>query len=262
MNPELNRFKLDGKVAVVAGGSGGIGAAACAALAAVGADVVIVGRSPERLEATRQAVETSGRAPLVVAADMADPDQADSVLDQAMARFGRVDVLINGIGGGAGTALYPAESYPRNEWNRIVDLNLTTALNASQAAARAMIAGGEGGSVLNISSVRGQLGIDSGFSAYVAAKGAMDALTRQHATEWAKYDIRVNAISPTFVRTEQTATLLADEEFYTGLTKRIPLGRIADTEDVIGAVLFFCSPASAFVTGQILTLDGGLTATQ
>jgi gluconate 5-dehydrogenase len=170
--------------------------------------------------------------------------------------------LVNGIGGGAGTALYPAEEYPQAEWARILDLNLTTALLVSQAAARAMIAGGRGGSVLNISSVRGQLGIDAGYSAYVAAKGAMDALTRQHATEWAKYGIRVNAISPTFVRTAQAADLLKDEDFYNRLVARIPLRRIADTDDLVGAILFFCSDASSFVTGQVLTLDGGLTATQ
>jgi gluconate 5-dehydrogenase len=179
-----------------------------------------------------------------------------------MDAWGRVDILVNGIGGGAGTALYPAEEYPKPEWDRILDLNLTTALLVSQAAARAMIAGGRGGSVLNISSVRGQLGIDAGYAAYVAAKGAMDALTRQHATEWAKHGIRVNAISPTFVRTEQAKSLLAQPGFYDNLVSRIPLRRIAETDDLVGALLFFCSDASSFVTGQILTLDGGLTATQ
>ena len=109
---------------------------------------------------------------------------------------------------------------------------------------------------------RGQLGINAGYSAYVAAKGAMDALTRQYATEWAKHGIRVNAISPTFVRTEQAASLLAQPGFYDNLVSRIPLRRIADTDDLVGALLFFCSDASSFVTGQILTLDGGLTATQ
>jgi gluconate 5-dehydrogenase len=158
--------------------------------------------------------------------------------------------------------LYPAERYPDPEWRRILDLNLGTALNLSQAAARAMISAETGGSILNISSVRGQLGIDAGFSAYVAAKGALDALTRQHATEWAKYRIRVNAISPTFVRTAQTASLLADQDFYQRLVSRIPLRRIADTDDLVGAILFFCSAAAGFVTGQVLTLDGGLTATQ
>ena len=125
-----------------------------------------------------------------------------------------------------------------------------------------MISAGIGGSILNISSVRGQLGINAGYAAYVAAKGALDALTRQHATEWAAHGIRVNAISPTFVRTAQAASLLADHEFYERLVGRIPLRRIADPDDLVGALLFFCSDASSFVTGQILTLDGGLTATQ
>jgi gluconate 5-dehydrogenase len=169
---------------------------------------------------------------------------------------------VNAIGGGAGTALYPAADYPEQEWDRIVDLNLRSAFLVSKAAARAMIAGGRGGRILNLSSVRGQLGIDSGFSAYVAAKGALNAVTRQWATEWAKHGITVNAISPTFVRTPQVESLLANEDFRAGLLERIPLGRIAETDDVVGAVLFFCSDASAFVSGQVLTLDGGLTATQ
>jgi gluconate 5-dehydrogenase len=259
---ELQRFTLADRVAVVAGGSGGVGVRTCGALAGVGAKVAVIGRSPERLEEARLAVEKAGGEALVIAGDMADKAAADGAIQQAMDAWGRVDILVNGIGGGAGTALYPAEEYPKPEWDRILDLNLTTALLVSQAAARAMIAGGRGGSVLNISSVRGQLGIDAGYAAYVAAKGAMDALTRQHATEWAKHGIRVNAISPTFVRTEQAASLLADRTFYDNLVARIPLRRIADPDDLVGAILFFCSDASSFVTGQILTLDGGLTATQ
>jgi gluconate 5-dehydrogenase len=259
---ELQRFTLSDRVAVVAGGSGGVGVRTCGALAGVGAKVAVLGRSPERLEEARQAVEKAGGEALVIAGDMTDPAAVDAAIARTLDAFGRVDVLVNGIGGGAGTALYPAESYPKAEWDRILDLNLTTALLVSQAAARAMIDGGRGGSILNISSVRGQLGIDAGYSAYVAAKGALDALTRQHATEWAKHAIRVNAISPTFVRTEQAASLLAQPGFYDNLVSRIPLRRIADTDDLVGALLFFCSDASAFVTGQVLTLDGGLTATQ
>jgi NAD(P)-dependent dehydrogenase (short-subunit alcohol dehydrogenase family) len=259
---ELQRFTLRDRVAVVAGGSGGVGVRTCGALAAVGAKVAIIGRSEERLAEARKAVENAGGEALVVTGDMADKSAADDAIQQTLDAFGRVDILVNGIGGGAGTALYPAEKYPQSEWDRILDLNLTTALLVSQAAARAMIAGGRGGSVLNVSSVRGQLGIDAGYSAYVAAKGALDALTRQYATEWAKHGIRVNAISPTFVRTEQAASLLADQKFYDNLVGRIPLRRIADPDDLVGALLFFCSDASSFVTGQILTLDGGLTATQ
>jgi len=125
-----------------------------------------------------------------------------------------------------------------------------------------MIEAGKGGKVVNISSVRGQLGINAGYSAYVAAKGAIDSLTRQWATEWAKYGINVNAIAPTFVDTPQVAMLLDDPDFKAGIINRVPLGRIGTPEDLMGAVVMFCSPASAFVTGQILTIDGGLTATQ
>src|SRR5439155_4019219 len=132
------------------------------------------------------------------------------------------------------------------------DLDLTSQLGMSKAAARAMIAGRRGGRILNISSVRGQLGVNLGYSAYVAAKGAMNALTRQHATEWAKHGITVNAISPTFVRTPQVESILADDTFREGLLCRIPLARIADPDDLVGALLFFCSDASSFVTGQIL----------
>ena len=114
----------------------------------------------------------------------------------------------------------------------------------------------------NISSVRAQLGINTGYSAYVAAKGAVSSLTRQWATEWAKHGIRVNAIAPTFVDTPQVAMLLGDPAFKAGLVSRVPLGRVGETDDLVGAVLFFTSDASSFVTGQILTIDGGLTATQ
>ena len=259
---ELQRFRLDGRVAVVAGGSGGIGLRACEALAGVGAKVTIIGQSPERLAAAKQAVEAAGSEALAIAADMHSKADADRAVADTVERFGRLDILINAVGGGAGGALYPAEDYPESEWDRIVDLNLRTTLLPSQAAGRAMIAAGNGGRVLNLGSVRGQLGLNAGYSAYVASKGAINALTRQYATEWAKYGITVNAISPTFVRTEMVASMLADKEFYDRLVGRIPLGRIAEPDDLVGAVLFFCSDASAFVTGQVLTLDGGLTATQ
>jgi NAD(P)-dependent dehydrogenase (short-subunit alcohol dehydrogenase family) len=255
---ELDRFRMDDRVALVAGGSGGIGVRLCAAFAGVGARVGIIGRRAEGLEEARRAAGDA----LVLTGDMTIEADADRVVDEAMQEWGRVDVLVNAVGGGAGTALHKAEEYPESEWDRIVDLNLRSQFLASKAAARAMIAGGRGGRILNISSVRGQLGIDNGFSAYVAAKGAMNALTRQHATEWAKHGITVNAISPTFVRTPQVEDLLSDQAFVDNLLARIPLHRIAETDDLVGAVLFFCSDASSFCTGQVLTLDGGLTATQ
>ena len=259
---ELSRFRLDGRVAVVSGGTGAIGRRVALALAGVGARVAILGRSADRASDLAQSIEQAGSEALLVPVDVIRRDDANRAIQETTDRFGRVDIVVNAVGGGAGTALHPAEDYPEDEWDRIVDLNLRSDLNATQAAVRAMIAGGRGGRVLHISSVRGQLGINQGFSAYVAAKGAINALTRQQATEWAHRGITVNAIAPTFVATPQVESLLADDEFKAGLLARIPLGRIAGTDDLVGAVLFFCSDASSFVTGQILTLDGGLTATQ
>jgi gluconate 5-dehydrogenase len=259
---ELDRFRLDGRVALVAGGSGGIGIRVCGALAGAGADVGIIGRRAEGLEKARQAVESAGGEALVLEGDMTTDKDAERVVAETVERLGRVDILVNAIGGGAGAALYAAHEYPEDKWDWILDLNLRTQFNVSKAAVKAMIAGGRGGRVLNISSVRGQLGLRAGYSAYVAAKGAMNALTRQYAAEWAQYGITVNAISPTFVRTPQVESMLADKAFYDGLVARIPLGRIADPDDLVGAVLFFCSDASSFCSGQVLTLDGGLTAVQ
>lgn len=259
---ELDRFRLGDRVAIVTGGTGGIGQRLCHALAGVGARVVVHGRDADRADGVVAKLRDAGAEAIGVAADLTRPADSERLADAAMAAFGRVDAIVNTVGGGAGSALYPAESYPEAEWTRIMDLNLLAVLLPTQAAVRAMIAGAQGGRVLHLSSVRGQLGIDQGFSAYVAAKGALDALTRQQATEWAKHNVTVNAISPTFVATAQTASLLADEEFRAGLEARIPLGRIADTDDVVGAALLLCSDASAFITGQVLTLDGGLTASQ
>jgi len=252
MSDELERFRLDGRVAVVSGGSGGIGLRLCEALAGVGARLVVVGRDASRAGA---ALDRAGGNGIAVAADVTVKEEADHAIGLAQQAFGRVDVIINAVGGGAGTALYPAEDYPESEWDRMLDLNLRSALLPTQAAVRAMIAAGNGGRVLHISSVRGQLGIDNGFSAYVAAKGALDALTRQQATEWAKHDITVNAISPTFVKTPQVEDLLADEAFREGLYKRIPLGRIAETDDVVGAVLLLCSDASSVSTWPVMNAD-------
>ena len=259
---ELRRFRLDGRVAIVTGGTGGIGSRLCEALARVGARVVVHGRDAARTADMTRRLTEEGAEAIPAVADLTRREDADRMVDEAMTAFGRVDVIVNTVGGGAGGALYPAESYPEAEWDRMLDLNLRSTMLPTNAAVRAMIAGGRGGRVLHFSSVRGQLGIDNGFSAYVAAKGALDALTRQQATEWAKHAITVNALSPTFVATPQVASLLADEAFRTGLERRIPLGRIAETDDVVGAALLLCSDASGFITGQILTLDGGLTACQ
>ena len=262
MTPRTSIFDLDGQVALVVGGGGAIGSALAGGLARAGASVAVAGRTRESLEAAAGSIREAGGDALVIVADAADQADAERMAIETVERFGRLDIIVNAVGGGAGKVLFPAEAYPAEAWDWIFDLNVRSTLFPTQAAVKAMIAGGHGGRVLNISSVRSLLGIDAGYSAYVAAKGAISSLTRQWATEWAKYGITVNAISPTFVDTPQVATLLGDPVFKAGIVDRIPLRRIGDTDDLIGPTLLFCSAAGAFVTGQVLVIDGGLTATQ
>lgn len=255
-------FDLEGRVAVVPGGGGAIGSAIAQGLAGAGAAVALVGRSKGPVDrAAAKVIESGGRA-LAISADATNPDDAQRSIDETVAEFGRIDIILNAIGGGAGEVLHDAEEYPGEAWDWIMELNIRSTLLPTQAAVRQMITQGDGGRVLNISSVRGQLGIDAGYSAYVAAKGAIDSLTRQWATEWADDGITVNAIAPTFVDTPQVASLLGDPEFMAAIVSRIPIGRVGTTDDLLGAALLFCSGASSFITGQILTIDGGLTATQ
>lgn len=258
----LDAFRLDGRVALIPGGGGAIGAAIAEALAEAGANVAVAGRSIEPLQAAVAAVGQAGGEGLALVADVTVADDARRIVEETKDHFGRLDIIVNAVGGGAGKVLHPAEEYPRDAWDWIMELNVRSTLLPTQAAVQAMVAGGQGGRVLNISSVRASLGINAGYSAYVAAKGAISSLTRQWATEWAKHGITVNAISPTFVDTPQVAMLLDDPDFKAGVVNRIPLRRVGTTDDLVGAAIFFCSDASSFVTGQILGIDGGLTATQ
>jgi NAD(P)-dependent dehydrogenase (short-subunit alcohol dehydrogenase family) len=259
---QLDIFSLDGLVALIPGGGGAIGAALAEALAGAGARVAVAGRSRDALDVSVQRIETAGSEGLAIEADATVEADCDRMVQETVARFGQIDILVNAVGGGAGKALHPAEDYPRSDWDWIMDLNVRSTILPAQAVARTMIERGKGGRILNISSVRATLGINAGYSAYVAAKGAINALTRQWATEWAKYGIRVNAIMPTFVDTPQVATLLADPAFKAGIVSRIPLGRIGETADIVGPAIFLCSDAASFVTGHVLGIDGGLTATQ
>ncbi|HEU0235384.1 MAG TPA: SDR family oxidoreductase [Candidatus Limnocylindrales bacterium] len=258
---QLDVFSLAGRVVVVTGGGGGIGSALAEGLAGAGARVAAVGRTRETCEATVARVRAAGSEGVAVTADVTVEADCDRMVEETVGAFGRVDAIVNAVGGGAGKVLHPAERYPRSDWDWIMELNVRSTVLPTQAAVRTMIEQG-GGAVLTISSVRANLGINAGYSAYVAAKGAISSLTRQWATEWAKHGIRVNAIMPTFVDTPQVAMLLDDPAFKAGIVSRIPLGRVGETRDLVGPAIFLCSDAASFVTGQILGIDGGLTATQ
>ncbi len=261
MSP-VDRFGLDGRVALIPGGGGAIGSAMAVAFAGAGAKVAVIDVTQDRAEAAAARVRAIGGEALALSGDITDADQCERFVAATVGHFGHLDIILNAVGGGAGKVLFTAEDYPRDAWDWIYELNVRSTLLATQAAARAMISAGQGGRVINISSVRASLGINAGYSAYVAAKGAISSLTRQWATEWAKHGITVNAIAPTFVDTPQVAMLLDDPAFKAGIVARIPLGRVGGTDDLVGAAIFFASSASSFITGQILGIDGGLTATQ
>ena len=258
---QLDVFSLAGRVVVVTGGGGGIGSALAEGLAGAGARVAVVGRTRETCEAAVARVGAAGSEGLAITADVTSEADCDRMVEATVDAFGRIDAIVNAVGGGAGKVLHPAERYPRSDWDWIMELNVRSTVLPTQAVVRTMIEQGSG-AVLTISSVRANLGINAGYSAYVAAKGAISSLTRQWATEWAKHGIRVNAIMPTFVDTPQVAMLLDDPAFKAGIVSRIPLGRVGETRDLVGPAIFLCSDAASFVTGQILGIDGGLTATQ
>lgn len=251
-------FRLDGKVAVLPGGSGGIGQALARGLAEYGADVVIAGRSPERAQAVVDGLLSTGRRAVAMTVDVTNPESVEQLVHQVKDHFGHIDVLVNLAGGNVEA---PAQDFPLDQWHRIVQLNLTGTFLPCQSVGRVMIAQ-RSGCIINISSVRGQLAIRRGYAAYTPAKAAVNNLTRQLATEWAPYGVRVNAIAPTFIDTPQVAHILNDPATRKGLTDRIPLGRVGVPGDVVGATIFLASGASAFVTGHILLVDGGVTATQ
>ncbi|MEO8373315.1 MAG: glucose 1-dehydrogenase [Candidatus Solibacter sp.] len=250
-------FRVEGKVALVTGGYGGIGEAVCRTLSARGARVAVAGHNADRAAACARALDGGAYAACFDAASV--PETAKMV-DEVAAHFGRLDILVNCVGLNREEN---AVDVTEERFDYVLDVNLKSAMFQAQAAARHMIQQGEGGKQVHIGSVRSLLGLRArGYAAYCAAKGGMAILCKQLAAEWAPHRINVNVVAPTFVRTEQVAAMLSDPVFYDALVARIPLGRIAEPDDVANAVLFLASGASGFITGQTLYLDGGITATQ
>jgi gluconate 5-dehydrogenase len=253
-------FRLDGKVALVPGGYGGIGEAVSWGLAAAGAKVVVAGRDAARTAALAEALRGAGHAAHGIPFDAYSVADIERMVDAAAAHFGRLDILVNCVGLNREQRLLEVTE---DKFDEVYTGNLKSALFLSQRAAHHMIQHGEGGKHVHLGSVRTLLGLRGrGYAAYTAAKGGLGTMCKQLSAELAPHKINVNMVAPTFVRTAMIAHMLSDEAFYRSLTARIPLGRVAEPEEVMQAVLFFVSPASDFVTGQILYLDGGITATQ
>jgi gluconate 5-dehydrogenase len=248
-------FDLTGKVALVVGGHGGLGKAIALAMADAGADVAVASRNLEALRATAREIESKRRKSLAVSVDVVDARQVERMVEDVLRALPGIHILVNA----AGLAVRkPADAFPIDDWQRVMDVNTRGTWLCCQAVGRVMIKQ-HSGKIINLSSVRGRYGLPAGYAAYCPSKGAVDTLTRTLACEWAKHNVLVNAIAPTVVETELTKELLADVEYAKTMKARIPMGRWATTDDIVGPTIFFASDASNFVTGQVLYIDGGVT---
>ena len=251
----MSPFDIDGRRVLVVG-AGGLGAAIARGFAAHGASVAAADIDGERAAALTRELAAGGPRTAALVVDVTDEVSVREMAAAAVRELGGVDVLVNAAGV---TVRKRAENLPPDEWRRILAINATGTFLCCQAVGAHMARAG-GGAIVNLSSVRGRFGAPFGQTEYSASKGAVDSITRSLAAQWAELGIRVNAVAPTFVETDLTREILADEQFAAGLRASIPMGRWAEPADVVGPVLFLASPAAAFVTGQILYVDGGLTA--
>ena len=257
MTKVTNLFDLTSKVAIVVGGGGGIGHAQALGLSDAGADVIVTSRKLEHLEPVVKEIQGKGRKSLAVAVEVSQEKSVAAMVDTVLKKFSHIDILVNAHGI---SNRKPAETFPIDEWQQVMDINTRGTFLCCQAVGRVMIKQ-KSGRIINLSSVRGRYGLPANYAAYCASKGAVDTLTRTLACEWAKHNVLVNAVAPTIVETPLTLTpeALLNPDYAKYMKGRIPMGRWALPEDIVGATIFFASGASNFIPGQVLYIDGGVT---
>jgi 2-dehydro-3-deoxy-D-gluconate 5-dehydrogenase len=251
----LDKFKLDGKTALVTGASVGLGKAMAVALAEAGADVACHCHFDGDADETCDAIEQLGHQTVSIAGDMSQRDIPQQIIESVIENFGKIDILVNNAGM---IRRSPAVDFSEEDWATVLEVNLSSIFRLSQAAARKMIPNG-GGKIVNIASL---LSFQGGINvpAYTASKSGVAGLTKAFANEWAKENINVNAIAPGYMATNNTTALRADETRNRQILERIPAGRWGEAEDLAGAVVFLSSAASDYLQGHILVVDGGWMA--
>lgn len=249
-------FDVSGKVAIITGATGGFGQAAAKGLAKAGAKVMLTGRKADTLAPVTQEISDAGYTAAYIAGDPLSHADNRRIVAEAVSTFGGIDILVTAAGV---NKVSPIVEQPLEDWQTVIDVNLKGTYLICKEAGKVLIEQGRGGKVILVSSTRGALGL-ANYTAYCPSKGAIDSLTKTLGCEWGPHGINVNAIAPTVFRTTLTQWMFDDQEFYKNILTRIPLGRLGEPEDFIGAVLFLSSKASDFMTGAIMYIDGGYTA--
>jgi NAD(P)-dependent dehydrogenase (short-subunit alcohol dehydrogenase family) len=253
MNNVLDLFRLHTKVAIVTGASSGLGAGFAHALAQAGADIVLAARRTEQLDAIAKGIQNLGRRPLTVGTDVSDPEQCEALADVAIAEYGHIDILVNNAG--VGTVVPAIKDHP-DDFRKVIDVNLNGAYWAAQACGRRMQ---PGSSIINIASVLGLIKSYAPQAAYVASKAGLIGLTRDLAQQWSgRRGIRVNAIAPGYFASEMTREI-PEDQLMTFIRQTSPLGRLGEQHELDAAVVFLASPASTYITGITLAVDGGMS---
>jgi NAD(P)-dependent dehydrogenase (short-subunit alcohol dehydrogenase family) len=251
----LEIFDLSGKVALVTGSTRGLGETAAMALAKAGADVAVCGRSQKDLDRVSEAIRGLGRKSAGFSLDVTSKADIQRGVQEILKYFGKIDILVNNAGV---NYRVPVLDYPEDQWDLILDTNLKGYYLVAQAVVPQMIERGYG-KVINISSIAGQVGVIN-LLAYASSKGGVNQMTRVMAVEWAKLGVRVNAVAPTYFETELVTQIRNDPERMKFITERTPMGRFGKLPELEGLVIFLAAPASDFMTGQIVAIDGGWTA--
>jgi NAD(P)-dependent dehydrogenase (short-subunit alcohol dehydrogenase family) len=252
MTKDKDLFDLTNKIAIITGGGSGIGMRVALAFAEYGSKLIIADIDEKAAGLVVSEIKARGGEAIAHRVDVTRPKEVQEMVDIAVRSYDRIDILFNNAGISIRS---PAESFPLEDWNRVIAVNLTGMFICAQAVGKMMIKQG-GGKIVNTASVSSKLG-HPGNLAYAASKHGVVGMTRVMAVEWAKYGVRVNCIGPGVIKTPLTTKALADPEKYQDLVTKVPMGRLGEPDDLIGAVIFLASGASNYMTGQTIYIEGG-----